>query len=208
MGDWLSDSELEQILKIGWTLAAGRDEKELSAAAVREMLYFVGADEVDYNAVDLKTNRVRVAVFPQLEMAPGIERQLASVVAEHPIIRHLERSNHLLPVRLSDLVSPTQFFRSRIYGVLFRPRDLRYQLVAPVQVDNSARAGAAYAMNRSMRDFDEPDLRRAAAVQPVIAALHAALMARRPTEEQLDAARVRAGLTPREVEILSLSPPG
>jgi hypothetical protein len=55
MGDWLSDSELEQILKIGWTLAAGRDEKELSAAAVREMLSFVGADEVDYNAVDLKT---------------------------------------------------------------------------------------------------------------------------------------------------------
>jgi hypothetical protein len=70
MGDWLSDSELEQILKIGWTLAAGRDEKELSAAAVREMLSFVGADEVDYNAVDLKTKPRTGRYFRSLKWLP------------------------------------------------------------------------------------------------------------------------------------------
>jgi DNA-binding CsgD family transcriptional regulator len=202
LDDWLTESDRRQVLEIGWSLAANRSEDELSAVAVKEALSFIGADEADFNAVNLAARRVRVGLFPHSEMAGEVASQLTDVIAEHPVIRHLERSAQILPVRLTDLVPASQFLRSRIYETLFRPRGLQFQLVVPVQTDKRGRTGAAYAMNRSKRDFDESAMARAVALQPVVAALHAALSVRKPTPEQIDIARAKSGLTPREVEIL------
>lgn len=99
------------------------------------------------------------------------------MIREHPVVRRLEKHPTTTPLRMSDLVPAGGFRRTRTYELIFQPRGLEYQLCMPLRVDLAGRSATVYVVNRSHRDFDEQDVGRAVLLQPVLAALHAALRA-------------------------------
>jgi DNA-binding CsgD family transcriptional regulator len=208
MAPTIRESDRERVLETAWSLGGIRDEDELSSAAMAVALTYFGGDEAGYNDISLAGGRFTAKIFPVSPLGEKIRGALGEVIREHPVVRRLEQHPTTTPLRMSDLVPNGGFRRTKTYEMIFRPRGLEHQLTLPLRVDPARRSGTVYVVNRSHRDFDEHDLSRALLLQPVLAALHAAARARVPSPEQREAARRKAGLTPRELEMLGLAASG
>ena len=201
----LGEKTHERLLELSWSLSECRNGDELRATSAAAMLSLLGADEADYNNVQILQRAASAHVYPAggVQGANRVGDDLAKVIDEHPVIKHLSQHLEVCPVKLSDLMPQREFEQTRTYEVLFRPRGLRHQLVLPLHLDRSCMTGSALALNRAGRDFSESDVQKAFGAQLVLSALFAALSRSMATEEA-EEARERLELTPRELEILEL----
>jgi DNA-binding CsgD family transcriptional regulator len=200
----LSGKTHARLLELAWSLSECRTGDELRETSARAMLTLIGADEADYNDVRVLQRAASAHVYPA-GSAEGLERvgdDLAQVIDEHPVIRHLSQHPGASPIKLSDLTPHNEFERTRTYEVLFRPRGLRHQLVLPLHLDRSRMMGSALALNRARCDFGESDGQKALGAQLVLSALFGAMS--RGQASEAEEARERLKLTPRELEILEL----
>lgn len=204
----ISESDRAAVLDAAWQLGSVRSTDELEAAGMAVVLALLGGDESGFNDLSLAEGRLTAKIYPVSPVGEELRGQLADLIADHPVVRRLEREPSTAPVRMSDLMPDGRFRGTRTYETMFRPRGLEHQLTVPLRVDPATRSGTVYVVNRADRDFDEKDLGRAMLIAPVLAALHAAMRARTPSPESREAARVESGLTVRELDVLGLAASG
>lgn len=206
-----------RLLDLAWSLAPLSNRDELTRASAEAIQGIIGADEVLHHEIDLASGRVAVRVYPD-EMRSIEETNLfASVVSDHPVSRHLARRPEAVPILLTDLLPIRELQQTEAYNVLLRPRGLQFQLILPLRVYSGdplrvdgggngriVNGGNAFAVSRARSDFSKEAVETALGLQLILGAVYASIAVREPTAEQIDTARRRAGLTERELEILSL----
>jgi GAF domain-containing protein len=152
---YMSQGDHERIVEASWALGVHTTEGDLITGAMENIFQVVGADEAVFNAVDMETGQASADADPETHLAPVLQAQLAEVLDDHPVVSYLATTPHVRPARISDILPFRQFERTRTYQALFRPRALRHQLVIPVEVGETRRAGMVYALNRCDADFDQ-----------------------------------------------------
>jgi DNA-binding CsgD family transcriptional regulator len=202
------ESDRDRVLRMAWSLGAIQSEDELSTASMEMVMSFLGGDQAGFNEISLNSAKMITKIFPITPLGEEVQAQLGKVIQEHPVVRRLIQAPSTGPLRMSDLVPGDRFRHTRTYEMIFRPRGLEHQLTIPLRLDAAQQSGTVYVVNRCHTDFTDDDLGRAMALQPMLAALHAAQQARRPTAEQIEVARVREGVTERELQILGYLPSG
>jgi DNA-binding CsgD family transcriptional regulator len=107
------------------------------------------------------------------------------------------------PRRISDVIGRSSFHRTRTYNELFRLVGMEHQLVVMTLLGRPFN-GRGWAFGRSARDpdFGDADLALASSVQPVLAAADQGALSR--TAELPSDAAASTGLTPREIEVLTV----
>jgi DNA-binding CsgD family transcriptional regulator len=180
---------------------------EYLRAASEMLLGVLGGDMVLWNAVSLAEPAVEVAVHPLQGLeAETLGRQLTEVLGEHPMMPSYmaERTSDLpAPRRLSDVASRAELERNRAYVEVLRPSGARHQLTvlaSPI----SLRSTRGWAISRSGSDFRDDALEQARALQPMLAILDRTLVGSAVVTADSEAAAERAGLTPRELDVLRL----
>ncbi|MEU7747814.1 helix-turn-helix transcriptional regulator [Nonomuraea sp. NPDC049158] len=156
---------------------------------------------------------------------------LAAVMDEHPLVRHyLDHPGDVSPRRISDCLAERAWRSHRVYRELFVPMRARHQLAIVVGTWLPS-GGRGWAVNRSGHDFSQTHVEVARALQPVLTLLDriyapGALGAPGSPESQgvsrsagmpgtsgvtpegdsaqRDEMRLRAGLTSRELDMITL----
>ena len=191
-------------LELGYQADGVVDRSEYLRAASQTLLGVLGGDIVLWNAVSLAEPAVEVAVHPVEGLeAETIGRQLTEVLGEHPMMPSYmgEKTPGLpAPRRRSDVATQTELERNRAYVEVLRPSGARHQLTvlaSPI----SLRSTRGWSISRSGSDFPDEALAAARALQPMLA-----LLDRSFAGQLVDsaAAAERAGLTPRELDVLRL----
>jgi DNA-binding CsgD family transcriptional regulator len=132
---------------------------------------------------------------------------LFALLEEHPLLcRYLAHPGNMAPLRISDCISDRKWRSSNLYSELFVPMEARHQLAIVVSTPTMM-SSRGWVINRSTSDFTDLDVARAHALQPVLALLdriyHPGAVPK--TEDaRRDEARQRAGLTRRELDVITL----
>jgi DNA-binding CsgD family transcriptional regulator len=186
--------------QVAWDLGGVHDSAELVDAVLTTLLELLGGEFGGLNQVDL---RDRTAVRFRSDLASDIKQALVAHLDDHPVIAHYRLCpNDLEPVRIGDLTCDRDWFSSPVYADVFRPLGVRRQLVVLVRFEGHH--GCGYAINRTGSDFSDDTRELAAALQPVLIALHRAAEVDLEVSEARAAARQRVGLTARELRVLTL----
>ena len=180
---------------------------DFATAALSILPGLVECDDVCFIVIDCTTDPARLRCQPASWFPPLSPREMAAVLRSHPAATAFAGGAAPWPVRVSDLVDFSEFARTRAYRVLLAPRAVHHQVVLPLFAATHGRIGEAYAFNRRGQDFAHRDLVLAAAMQPVLTALH---LARDVDAERCDLIGPAVGhgtvsdhgLTRREHEIL------
>jgi DNA-binding CsgD family transcriptional regulator len=192
---------------LSYELEGLSDRQTYLTAAAACLHATVGGDVVGWNDLDLASGSAEVWADPPDGNISG--EALAPVMDEHPLVRrYLAEPEDVTPKRISDCVSDLEWRSHKVYSELFVPMKARHQLTIVVRRLTPS-SGCGWAINRSTSDFDDDEVARAAALQPVLALLDACH--RPPTgtpdgrdESEREQARQRARITPRELDILTL----
>lgn len=130
-----------------------------------------------------------------------------TMLDDHPVLRrYLTHPDHTAPLRISDCMSDRQWRSSGVYSEVFVPMGVRHQLCIVVRTPTIV-STCGWAINRSTSDFTDTYVTRARALQPVLDLLdriyHPGTVPK--TEDaRRDEARQRAGLTCRELDVITL----
>jgi len=197
------------------------EASSLEAAAgrlVNATMQLVPCDHGGYSEVDLHFDRTRL--FSSEPQVSDWVDQKADLwrhhMPAHPIMRFREENPDVSIVRLSDVTSLTEFYRSGIYNDLFREVDTRHQLVMHLgfEPQDGLNTGAyplalGLPLNRSGQDFTDRDmevlhlLRRIA--RPVLRRKrldhHLRLLYRATLSPDLKRSLMGLGLTERQAEV-------
>jgi DNA-binding CsgD family transcriptional regulator len=196
------DKRLVTVNRLAWDLGGVQGPDRLIDAAMPILLELLNGEIVGLNQIDVATGRALLRMEPQSvpDMAPALSAHLSG----HPVIEHYRiRAGETRPVRMGDLVADRDWLNSAVYAEVFRPMGTQRQLALPLTPFNHIRP-CGYAVNRSGHDFDDGTLELAAALQPALIALHRAAGVDLSVDDEREAARARAGLTSRELQLLSL----
>lgn len=165
----------------------------------------IGGDQLGWAGIDLSARSSEYRTDPPVTVA---ERDLADQwLTEIPTIKHYSvHPEDAQPHRISDLTPPRLWASTPVYRELFRELGYRHQLVIPA-AGRTHTQGSGWYLNRAGRDFSDGDLHVARSLRPVLRVLELAYPPPGPSGPGADLreeARVRAGLTPRELDVLSL----
>lgn len=194
-------------LDLSYQLGDLPDRAMYLSAAASCLRATVGGDVVGWNNLELVPPTVVELLGdpPDAELLPDT---LSGVLDEHPLVRHyLAEANDLAPRRISDCLSDRQFRSSRVYSEFFSLIGAQHQLAILVAKSPQARIARSWAINRSLNDFSDNDVAMAKALQPMLVILDRAYPASalaKPVEDERDEARRRAGLTYRELDMITL----
>lgn len=92
--------------------------------------------------------------WPAARRAELLRRSGEVAPVEHPIFALMARGEQR-PVRLSDLMSQNRLRRTNLYNDLFKPVDVRYQIVIPLISRDSV---GGLAIHRGGMDFSDEEL--------------------------------------------------
>jgi DNA-binding CsgD family transcriptional regulator len=181
----------------------GRDDY-LAAAAVC-LHAAVGGDVVTWNALDVGVLSADIWWDPP--DANISAEATAAALDEHPLVRrYLANPRDLSPHRISDCLPYREWRSSRMYREVAAPMGAAYQLGIPV-IKPAQLTARGWAINRSICDFTAANVTLARNLQPMLAILdrvYPPCGAEPPDAARRDEARRRAGLTPRELDVLAL----
>jgi DNA-binding CsgD family transcriptional regulator len=128
---------------------------------------------------------------------------MLAVLRSHPAATAFAGATAPRPARVSDLVGFRELTRTRAYRVLLAPHAVKHQIVLPLVSAIFDQLSGAYVFNRLGRDFEYRDLLLAAALQPVLTALHMSRDGDAERRDRIGSVPMRdLGLTRREHEIL------
>ncbi|MFC4115146.1 response regulator transcription factor [Nonomuraea zeae] len=193
-------------MELSYQLGGLPDRAAYLSAAAECLLSALDGDVAGWNNLDLAARSVELWFDPPDAEIPV--DLLAAVIDVHPLVRrYMDNPGDLAPQRISDCL-PERVWRShRVYSELFVPMQARHQLAIVVGAWLPW-GGRGWAVNRSGRDFGQAQVEVAHALQPVLTLLDQIYgPGRSPSEgqsERRDEARVRAGLTSRELDVITL----
>jgi DNA-binding CsgD family transcriptional regulator len=174
----------------------------------------LGGDVAGWNNLAVATHSAEVWFDPPdanissdaLIAALGAERVFA-VLGGHPLLcRYLAHPDDLTPQRISDCISNREWRSSSVYSELFVPMGARHQLAILVRTPTLA-SSRGWVINRAASDFNDNDVTLARTLQPMLALLDQIYYpgtVPKTDEAQRDEARQRAGLTCRELDMITL----
>jgi DNA-binding CsgD family transcriptional regulator len=190
--------------ELSYQLGELPDRASYLAAAASCLQAIIPGDALAWNNIDAVTHAVELWFQPP--EANISEEATAAVLDDHPLVRSYLTAPVASPRRVSDCVSEREWLSSRTYSELFVPMGARHQLAIPAVLFPPS-AGHLWVINRSTSDFRAADVAVASALQPVLEVLDR-IYARAPApkiqDDLREEARRRAGLTPRELDVLTL----
>ncbi len=184
----------------------GLPDRAAYLAAVSACLgRLVGADQVGLAGIDLDSQTMDIWRDPPVGV---LERELGERwLREMPIVQHYSaHPDDPHPRRVSDLVPALAWRSYPVYRNLFQFIGMRHQLAIPSR-DRTRLHGSGWFLNRAGSDFGDAQVTMAEALRPVLDVLD--LIYPRENRPRTDSglreeARQRAGLTLRELDILTL----
>jgi DNA-binding CsgD family transcriptional regulator len=190
--------------ELSYRLSDLPDRATYLAAACTSLHEAIGADVVGWIDFDVATRSAEIFSDPP----PGDteqrlqQRLLAEFFTEVPTVRYYGLNPASFePQRVSDLVTDRTWRSHRVYCEFFRPLGLTHQMAVVVPPRTAGR-GAGWYLNGAGDDFTDAQVATARALQPMLTVLNHAYTAMPAVD--IDRAREQAGLTPRELEILTL----
>lgn len=162
----------------------------------------VPADLVGWVTVDVPSARATTAGVDEVA---EVERIIWDVLFEHPMIVSYmsERLASYAPRRISDIIPMRRFRMTRTYAELFAPFHARYS--ATVVTSGRPPGLACWTLNRWDRDFADCELDLLTRLQEPLSLLELASVAElADPDAEAGEARLRAGLTGREAQVLEL----
>lgn len=204
MGEWHGGAEAALEISHQVDACTGRREQ---LAVVAEMLSsLLSAELVGWNAVDVERGTAEVASFPDSGWTDReLAERLLEVADEHPMVRSYlsdPRGADWAPRRLSDVATRRELLGSRAYVDLLRPVGAEHQLTV-LTARLSRGSARCWTITRSERDFTDRERDAAVVLQPTLVLLDRTL-GLVEVGGDASAAAERAGLTPRELEVLRL----
>ncbi|MCO5997323.1 response regulator transcription factor [Actinoallomurus rhizosphaericola] len=186
-------------LELSYQLSDLPDRATYLAAACASLHEAIGCDRVGWTDIDLTARSAEIWTDPP---ADELEKEVfAQVMPECPTVRHYRRHpTSFEPYRVSDLVSEREWRSNLAYCEHYRPLGLHHQLAVSLPPRTTTR-GTGWYLNRSNIDFTEDHVALARSLVPVLAVLNRVYSAPIIDREQ---AREQAGLTPRELDVLTL----
>ncbi|MFD0692135.1 helix-turn-helix transcriptional regulator [Actinomadura fibrosa] len=185
--------------ELSYQLSDLPDRAAYLAAGCATLGEAIGCDRICWTDIDLGVRSAELWSDPPVERW---ERQVyLEVMAECPSVRYYRsHPGSFEPCRVSDLLSEREWRSTRAYSEHYRPLGLFHQLSIGLPPRTAAR-GTGWYLNRSDTDFTDDHVALARALMPVLSLLnkvYAESVA--PCAEACE----RAGLTPREVDVLVL----
>jgi DNA-binding CsgD family transcriptional regulator len=185
--------------ELGYQLSGLPDRAAYLAAAGASLRDAIGCDRVGWTDIDLSARSAEIWTDPPA--AQWEQPVFLRMVPECPIVRHYRRHpTSFEPYRTSDLVSDRQWRSNPAYYEYYGPLGLRHQLSMSLPPRTPTR-GAGWSLNRSGSDFTEDHVALARALVPVLSVLNRVYSGSIETREW---ASEQAGLTPRELDVLTL----
>ena len=133
--------------------------------AVREL---VPCPVASFNEVDPAADRI-VAIFdpPDYTVPDHYLEAFGQLAGEHPLIRHLNETGDGSAVKISDFLTRVEYRASPIYGAVYGPIGVEYQM--SITLPAPLPRIVAIACSRSDRDFDERERALMNALRPHLA---------------------------------------
>jgi DNA-binding CsgD family transcriptional regulator len=204
-----ADRDAEAVLDTVHDLAGIDDPRELVEESLAALLRLLHAEVASYNHIDARARSAEVLLRPCLPRYTQLLDHVDESMEDHPLLQHLTRpGTPPLPQRLSDVISPSAWRRTRTYAEVLRPMGTPHMLAIPLRWEGMA--GTSYAVMRSGTDFRVRERELATALQCGLAALHRRLPAApgepagRGDEGRLGTRGRQAGITPRQHDVLRL----
>lgn len=143
-------------LRLVESLADLADPADYPGHVLPRLARLIDCDVLTYNEIGPE---VRYRAYPDDALDPATAPTFAAYVHQHPLINHYRSTNDGRPVRMSDLVTRSQFHALPLYTEFFRPIPVEYQLAATLS-EPGFPVLVGLAFNRDQRDFtdDEQDL--------------------------------------------------
>jgi DNA-binding CsgD family transcriptional regulator len=174
----------------------------------------LAGDQVAWNnfavarhSADIRFDTPDVNNWSEALLAAMSNETLFALMEEHPLLRrYLAHPDHMAPLRISDCMSDRKWRSSGLYSELFVPLGARHQLAIVVSTPTMMSA-RGWVINRSARDFNDADVTLARALQPMLALLDRIYrpgIVPKTEDARRDEARQRAGLTCRELDVITL----
>jgi DNA-binding CsgD family transcriptional regulator len=189
VGEAAPERDMRRVEAVGWTAAS------LPSLADLDRLLPALAEAVPCDIVVLGIDHPAIRstwLNPAACAPPSVLEAFDAVAGDYRLARHTRGAGDGRPLRVSDVMSATDYRRTAAYGEVFGPLGVERQLVAGV---TCGAGSVCLAFNRSGRDFDERDLGVVGAIRPMLAVALRTLGGR--------AAGDASPLTGREAEILA-----
>jgi DNA-binding CsgD family transcriptional regulator len=186
-------------LELSYQLSDLPDRATYLAAACTSLREAIGCDRVGWTDMDITARAAEVWSDPPTDQWE--QQVFLQVMADCPIVRHYRRHpTSFEPFRTSDLISDREWRSHRAYKEHYRPLGLHHHLAIGLPPRTAIR-GAGWRLDRANSDFTEDHLTLARALVPVLSVLNRVYAA--PVVDRAEA-REQAGLTPRELDVLTL----
>jgi DNA-binding CsgD family transcriptional regulator len=191
-------------LRLSYELAHIADRGEFLRVASDAVSALVPADQLGWLAVDTGEDEAEIYGTGGIDR-PEIVQALARWAGAHPMLLSYQAApEDMAPLRMSDLMAVRAWRSHPVYSEVYSSLGAVYQICVAV-VPYRDRAGAGWGFNRTGRDFTDNELELAARLQPTLMALNqASCLAFGQHASVQSEARLRAGLTAREGDILDL----
>ncbi|WP_052732790.1 helix-turn-helix transcriptional regulator [Hymenobacter terrenus] len=184
-------------------LYAQPDPTTLFDRLAAALLDLFGAETICFDRFDTQGSLQFLGAWPQHVFTPQVLAVAAPFMPQHPLYEELFVRQNSLPLRTSDFGTVHQFAGTDLYQHLYRPFALTHHLILAALVPGGDIVTCC--IFRNHRDFTESERILLAFVRPHIGTLLR-------LTEQFTPSRVasgihslvpgRAGLTPREADIL------
>ena len=192
-------SDLRAVLEFVELAWARAGEHAFPLETLEALARVIPCDSVGYTELDRLDRRVIEYVGTD-DNDGGNDDLFWEIVGEHPLCRYQLAYADFSPKRLSDVISPRELSRSRVYAEWFRP----YQIGAELEVGiaRSRTRTRNFVFERRDGDFSDRDVAVLGLIAPHLARIHEDTQLRRAAGV-VDPGKL-ARLTPREAEILEL----
>lgn len=199
----IEDSDAQQVLGLIDELSFVAPEllTEVALPRIRSML---SAELAGLNEINFQTGSAAITSSPTSRVTQSLAPRLATTALDHPIVRHFSANPTapIKPLRISDILSSSEWLKSRTYNEVIRPMGTPHMLVIPMQF-SSTRA-SAYTALRSGRDFTDRERSIADAIQSIMATLHKRDRFHLNADQDAKMLRQLPMLTSRENEVFYL----
>lgn len=152
----VSGGDLVAVLEAVRVVSAATRRDEFGLAALRAVNGLVRSDVTSLNEVDPAAGRLVFLAEPASFVFPtGSAEVLASLAAQHPLIRHYLDTGDGSAVRISDFLTLERWHGSELFRMFYGPLGLDHQMAIVLPAPLPIVVGMA--LNRAGVDFDERD---------------------------------------------------
>jgi DNA-binding CsgD family transcriptional regulator len=151
----LGQRDLGAFLSFLREIYAVPDLESFATNVVSMLPKVIPSEWTSYNEVNPQSRTLTWAMEPIPSDFPEGEQVFAQHIPEHPLINYHEQTRDGQALKISDLLTQSQFHRLGLYNEFYRRLDVEYQMAVILPAPEPLVIGIA--VNRSRTDFSERD---------------------------------------------------